>query len=223
MKRVLFGLILAAFAAQNSFATDSVRFMTARRIRIASEVVANRMLSRLPVPQYVLDHTKCVASLKVVKAGLIWGGEGSTGLVSCRLPDRTWSAPSFLNVGGVNFGFQIGLQFIESVVTFMNDTAQTILTRPTFQVGADLGVAAGPVGAGGGAAVIPNAALLTYSQTAGLYAGATIHGFVLAQGVQRNAEIYGAGVHVSEILRTPGKKAPQAIQPFVEVLERYVP
>lgn len=164
-----------------------------------------------------------MASLKVVKVGLIWGGEGSTGLVSCRTTNNSWSAPSFLNVGGVTFGLQIGIQFLESVVLFMNDHSVEMLNHPTVQIGTDLSYAAGPYGQGSGMGVLPNASVLTYDQAVGLYAGATINGFILSHGLERNWEVYGSNVTPKEILHLEGKTGPKAIQPFVEVLEKYAP
>jgi len=192
-----------------------------RRVRIASEVVTNRMESPRPIPDSVVAATKCVASLKVVKVGFMWGGEGSTGLVSCRTPEG-WSAPSFFNVGGVNFGIQIGVQFIESVLTFMTNHAREILERGTFEIGADLSFAAGPVGTGGGVGVIPEAHILNYQKTVGLYAGATVGGFILTHDPRRNEAAYGTNIAPYEILATPGATAPQLVQPFVEVLERHL-
>lgn len=197
---------------------------TLRRIRIATEVVENRMSSDRPVPTWVLRSTKCLASLKVIKVGLIWGGEGSTGLVSCRLPDGSgWSTPSFFNVGGVNFGLQIGVQFLESVVLFMTDQSKDILMRPTFKVGVDLSFAAGPLGEGGGSGVLPNAQVLTYDRAVGLYVGATIEGFVLSHGVKRNREVYGSDIAVRDILSTPGKSGPVEIQEFIDTLDLWAP
>src|SRR4051812_28352378 len=74
------------------------------RVKSASQIIVNRQTSALTIPRWVIDQTKCVASLKVVKAGLIWGGQGSTGLVSCRTKHGRWSAPSFFSVDGVSFG-----------------------------------------------------------------------------------------------------------------------
>lgn len=212
-------LAATAAAAAPAWAADSIQ----RRVEVASDVVVNRQTSRFAVPDWVMEHARCVASLKVVKVGFIWGGEGSTGLVSCRMPDGSWSAPSFFNVGGVNFGIQIGVQFIESVLVFVTDEGREILNRASFQIGADISFAAGPIGGGGGAGQMPDASILSYQFTQGLYAGATVNGFILSHGPERNGAVYGDDVTPSEILDMPGAEAPQQVQKFVQTLTRYMP
>lgn len=192
-------------------------------VQYAKEVVVNRMTSAHPVPSYVMDRTKCIAALRVVKAGFIWGGQGSTGLVSCRTEKDGWSAPSFFQVSGVNFGLQIGVQFLESVLTFMTDTAREILLRPTFQLGADLSFAAGPVGEGGGVGAIPNAHVLSYQRAVGLYAGATVNGFIVSHLHGYNSRVYGANTAPKAIFELPGQDAPAVVQPFVTAVIKYFP
>ncbi len=194
-----------------------------KRVRVASEVVVNRQTSAKPIPPYVLAATKCAASLKIVKAGLIWGGEGSTGLVSCRTDKNQWSAPSFFTVDGVNFGFQIGVQFLESVMLFITDEARKILEHGTFQMGADLSVAAGPVGGGGGIGEIPNAQVLTYDRAVGLYAGVTIKGVYVGHDKSRNAEVYGEEKTPADILALDGSQAPNSVQPLLSTYRQYLP
>ena len=78
-------------------------FNIERRVGISRQVLVERMMSRNPIPRYLLDQAQCIGVMRNVKAGFIFGGEGSTGLVSCRL-NGGWSAPSFINSGGVSFG-----------------------------------------------------------------------------------------------------------------------
>ncbi len=191
-----------------------------RRVAISSEVLSDRMASMQPIPSYVIQNARCIASMRVVKAGFIFGGEGSTGLVSCRTA-QGWSEPAFLNVGGATFGLQIGVQVMDTVLVFVTDYARQILTRPTFQLGTDVSVAAGPLGEGAGAGWVPTAHVLSYSHAGGLYAGITVNGTVLAQGPERNAAVYGPYAQPAAILNTPGFQAPQVVQPFVNTVEQY--
>lgn len=194
-----------------------------RRVQVASNVIESRMLSQSPVPQYILDGSKCIASIRIVKAGFIWGGEASTGLVSCRLSNGEWSAPAFLNVGGVNWGLQIGLQFVDSVLTFMNDGARRlILNGGNIQLGVNASFAAGPLGQGAGAGVSTQAAILNYQKASGLYVGLSLNGLGLTAGVARNRMVYGDAFSQTAILSSPGEYAPAVVQPFVRTLKAYV-
>lgn len=202
-------------------AEDFDRNATDRRVRIAAEVIQSRQESLFPISENAQKAARCVGSLKVVKAGFIWGGEGSTGLISCRVGNE-WSAPSFFNTGGVSFGFQIGVQFIESVMLFITPHSQDIVEHGSFQVGVDLSVAAGPVGGGASGGVLPNAAILTYDRSVGLFAGASINGFVIEPGVERNHEIYGEEATAASILSTPASHAPSRVDPFLVALHTYI-
>ncbi|MCB0417468.1 MAG: lipid-binding SYLF domain-containing protein [Bdellovibrionaceae bacterium] len=213
-------LVLGALFAQTAVARPETP--VERRVRVASEVVTHRMLSQFPVPQYIIDASLCAVSLKVVKAGLIWGGQGSTGLATCKV-NGEWGAPSFFSIDGVTFGLQIGVQFLESVLLFMTPYGREILQHPTFELGVDLSFAAGPLGGGQGTGVIPNAHVLTYSRTQGLYAGATVNGFVLTHNPRFNGSVYGEGVSPIEVLGTPGSDAPPAVSPFVETMQHRMP
>ena len=65
---------------------------------------------------------------------------------------------------------------------------------------ADLSAAAGPVGRTASGAVIPTAAVYTYSKSKGLFAGVSLEGAVI--GTQRNSNFryYGQPVRADEIL-----------------------
>ncbi len=211
-------LLIAAstLISHGSFAESS----NEKWVRYGVQVIENRMESDKPIPSYVLDQAKCIASMKVVKAGLIWGGKGSTGMVSCKTPADEWSAPSFFTVGGVNFGLQIGIQWFESVLVFIANDSKQILERASAKIGVDLSWAAGPEGEGSGSGELPDAHVLSYSRSRGLYAGATVEGLVLSHARKRNREVYGT-MTPREILNSRGSEAPAIVTPFVEVLDQY--
>jgi hypothetical protein len=79
------------------------------------------------------------------KLAFIFGGSYGRGLATCRTA-HGWSAPMFLAVGGGSVGFRIGGSFTDGVLLFMNDHALQSLLNDTFKIGADVTVAAGPVG-----------------------------------------------------------------------------
>lgn len=194
----------------------------ARRVRVGTDVLVTRQESIRPIPDLVFRGAKCVASVRVIKGGFIFGGEGSVGLASCRLPRGGWSAPAFINAGGVSFGLQIGGQIAETVLVFMSEYSRQVLAHGTVKLGADLSAAAGPVGQGGGVGVIPNAEVLTYTRSAGLFAGLTIDGAILTHAPQLNAEAYGR-LTPAEILSMPAAQGPAIVQPFTRVLTQFAP
>lgn len=223
MKRIKFSAIVLSATLTLASSVPAFARDVPGRLQSGSEIIVDRMTGSDLIPAWVLKGTKCVATLKVVKLGLWWGGQGSTGLVSCRTASNEWSEPSFFSVDGVSFGLQIGVQFLQSVILFQTDFAREILNHPSFQIGADVSAAAGPVGGGEGVGVMPNANLLTYDRSFGLYVGATVNGFILAHQPALNEEVYGAAATPQVLLTTPGTKGPEIVQPFVATMNKYLP
>lgn len=59
------------------------------------------------IPKAVLQQAKGLAIFSVVKAGFVWSGKAGSGVVTARLSDGSWSAPSCIATGGVGFGLQV--------------------------------------------------------------------------------------------------------------------
>ena len=57
-----------------------------------------------------------------------------------------WSTPAFLTINGGSIGAQIGVQAIDLVLVINNQRGLEQLVKNQFKLGADAGVAAGPVG-----------------------------------------------------------------------------
>ena len=215
---------LIALLALPAFADSAgdQRGIAENRVRYANEVIRNRMNSWLPIPNLVIRNTKCLAALRVVKAGFAWGGQGSTGLVSCR-NNGQWSPPSYFTVDGVSFGFQIGVQFLESILSFMTVKGHDLLKHINVKIGSDLSFAAGPVGQGSDVGILPDAAVLSFDKAYGLFAGSTVNGFVLAHNRRLNASVYGEGVTPAMILSGSHGPVPEVVDPFLATLEQYFP
>lgn len=64
------------------------------------------------IPKAVLQQAKGLAIFSVVKAGFVWSGKAGSGVVTARLSDGSWSAPSCIATGGVGFGLQVSQNLI---------------------------------------------------------------------------------------------------------------
>jgi len=152
------------------------------------------------IPEAVLRDAKGLAILTVLKAGFIFSGEGGWGVVVART-DHGWSGPSAIGTGGVGFGFQIGGQVTEFVIVLNTPEAVDAFARDAnIKLGADLSVAAGPVGRDLAAGVMPMAAVYTYSRTQGLFAGVSLEGTIIATRDGANEKYYGRAVTSKDIL-----------------------
>jgi lipid-binding SYLF domain-containing protein len=173
------------------------------------------------IPRAVLKDAKGLAVLTVLKAGFIFSGQGGWGVVVAKTP-KGWSGPSGIGTGGAGFGLQVGAQVTEFVLVLNTPEAVDAFARgANVSLGADISVAAGPVGRDLAASVMPVAAVYTYSRAQGLFAGVSLEGTVIATRDDANKEYYGKPVTAKEILA--GQVHPPAgAAKLRQALESYV-
>jgi SH3 domain-containing YSC84-like protein 1 len=172
------------------------------------------------IPRAVMKDAKGLAILTVVKAGFIFSGRGGSGIVIARTR-KGWSAPSAIGTGGAGFGLQIGAEVSEFVIVLnTNEAVRAFSQGGNVQLGADLSVAAGPVGRTAEAGVTPMAAVYTYSRSQGIFAGVSLEGTVVATRDEANAKYYHKAVSARDILSGQVKAPPEA-KALQAVLNRY--
>jgi hypothetical protein len=94
----------------------------------------------------LVDKAQAIAVFPgVLKAAFIFGGREGKGVISRRTA-QGWTTPAFFNLGGGSFGAQIGADKTDYVLLIMNDKGLNGLLGDKFQIGGEVGVAAGPVG-----------------------------------------------------------------------------
>ena len=192
-------------------------------------------LDGVRIPGRLLEKAKGVAVLTVAKGGLGFAGfEFGPGLVVARLPDdRGWSPPSAIGSAGVSWGALVGAQISDLVFLLMTDKAVDVMStdNQSFQLGADIAVAVGPLGrsveadlgassghadSGGGVALAP---IYAYSLSKGLYAGASLDGKVMVTRHRVNEKFYGYNVRARDLLNGE-VPTPPAAQPLYDALKR---
>lgn len=146
-----------------------------------------------------VPNAKAVMVVPVlVKAGLIVGGSGGHGALLWRNSSSgEWSHPAFYFLGAVTFGLQIGGEKAQVVLMAMTDKGKDAFLSREFKLGADVSVAAGPVGAG---AQVATADVLAFSRAKGLFGGVTVEGAVIEPRDSWNNAYYGREVRPIEIL-----------------------
>jgi lipid-binding SYLF domain-containing protein len=172
------------------------------------------------IPPSVLRQARGLAIMTVAKAGFIFSARGGSGIVVAR-KGKGWSPPSALGTGGAGFGLQIGAEVTEFVIVLNTENAVKAFSQGgNVSLGAQLSVAAGPVGRTAEASVMPQAAVYTYSRSQGIFAGVSLQGTVIGSRDEANASYYGRSVTPSEILS--GRiKAPKGAQTLIKTLSRY--
>ena len=223
MRRIMIVMSLAAVALAPLRAAVS----TAEKRRIEDAATVLTEISAVPekgVPQDLWNKAACVMvvpSLK--KAAFVFGGEYGKGLMSCR-HGNDWSAPLFMRLEKGSWGLQIGAQTIDLVLLVMNKSGAERLLANKVSLGAELSVAAGPVGRDARAATDANvtAEILSYSRTQGLFAGINLSGGVLRGDTDDNKDLYGVNVNAREVLLGDTVPMPVVAEPLLKALRKGV-
>jgi len=154
------------------------------------------------------------------KGAIGLGGSYGEGVVLRHDPATgKWYGPSFMNISGMSFGLQLGVQSTALLLVISNKAGMEHFYGDTVKLGADVSVAAGPVGRSAAAATDANlkASIYSYSISKGLFAGASLGGSVMATDEEANSSYWGAGNYDSrEILLKPATK--NDVQPLLSSL-----
>jgi lipid-binding SYLF domain-containing protein len=173
------------------------------------------------IPKELIDKAQAIAVFPgVLKAAFIFGGREGKGVISRRTAGG-WTTPAFFNLGGGSFGAQIGADKTDYVLLVMNERGLNGLSSDKFEIGGEVGVAAGPVGREASAATDAQlkAEILTYSRSKGLFAGVALKGTAITPDNNLNEAFYG--FKARDVLNGVAGSAPASVSIFPETLSRY--
>lgn len=146
------------------------------------------------IPDKLLDEARAIVVVPdTLKIGLVFGARRGHGLVSVKSPDGSWSNPSFVKLTGGSVGFQAGVQSADVVMVFRGERGLDSIVNGKITLGADAGVAAGPVGRNASASTDGQlkAEIWSWSRARGLFAGVALDGAVLSIDDAANEAVYG--------------------------------
>jgi lipid-binding SYLF domain-containing protein len=215
-------LLLAATLAAGPAAAQS---REANTIDLSRQVLTElQAIPDLRVPDWLLQRAEGIAILpQVVKAGVIFGGRGGTGVLLVRQPDGRWSNPLFIGIGAGSFGWQFGVQATDMVFVFTTRRSIEGVTGGKLTFGGDAAAVAGPVGRSATAAtdLTLGAEIYSYSRSQGLFAGVSLEGTYLFPRRSANDRFYGrSGILPSDIVAPGAPPAPPPAPALVAEVER---
>ncbi len=185
--------LLLAASVQSAFAGVREDERARNALRVITDIQA---IPENAIPDKLLDEAKAIVIVPdTIKAGLVIGGRRGHGLMAVKLPDGTWSSPSFVTLTGGSIGFQAGVQSSDVVLVFRSDRGVDSIVNGKFTLGADAAVAAGPVGRNAATATDGQfkAEIWSWSRARGLFAGVALDGAVLSIDDASNQAAYGSG------------------------------
>jgi len=156
----------------------------------------------------------CVAVVPGFKKGAAVVGFGyGRGFLSCRRGDE-WSAPGAVTLETGSLGVQVGGEAIDIVVLFLDAGLRQKLLSGRFAVGTDASAAWGN---GKSAHEDPNAKVVFFGHTKGMFAGFGLDGASLSVDDSSNKSLYGKSITNREVVEG-GAETPAAAQPLTATL-----
>jgi len=217
---VLVAALAGAFIAGPALAGPTEDARAQNAVRVLNEIQA---IPESGIPDKLLDEAHAIVVIPdTIKAGLIIGGRRGHGLMSVKTADGTWSSPAFVKITGGSIGFQAGVQSSDVVLVFRNQRSLESIVNGKFTLGADAGVAAGPVGRNAAALTDGQlkAEIWSWSRARGLFAGVALDGAVLQIDDDANIAVYGSTTTPRAILENrPGRPPSNAVVDFRDRLE----
>jgi lipid-binding SYLF domain-containing protein len=180
-------------------------------IRVLEEMTGEADKS---IPVNLLEDCAGIAILPdVIKAAFIIGGRHGKGVLMIRAEGGGWSNPVFVDLKAGSAGWQAGVQSTDLILVFKTPRSVEKITRGKFTLGADVGIAAGPLGRSAEASTDTElkAEILSYARSRGLYAGLSFQGASISIDDKANANFYGTkGIEAERILEEKGLPCPEA-------------
>ena len=156
----------------------------------------------------------------MLKAGFVFGGEYGEGLILQRKNGK-WYGPSFYNMSGGSFGFQVGMQQVSLLLAVINKKGVDAFLHSRTKLGGDIGIA---VGSGRRAEAATDAraraSIYSYSMSKGLFAGLSLDGSVISISVKRNKEYWGKKIAAIDALEIPATD--KRIQPLIKAIDELI-
>jgi SH3 domain-containing YSC84-like protein 1 len=229
MKNFFTLLIAMFFLATTASAGSKETRKVEERLKDSGVVMSEILSMPDSIPQSVLDRTKCVVVVPSVrKAAFIVGASYGRGAMVCRTGNDftgAWGAPSMTAVEGASFGLQAGAEATDFVFLIMNEHGASSLLHSKVKLGAEIAVAAGPVGRNAQADTdaYMRAEILTYSRARGIFAGISLDGSTLRPDDDANADLYGERIGARKIVLGPGPQTPEAARQLIALLDKASP
>ena len=128
--------------------------------------------------------------------------------------------PLFVEMMGLSYGLQIGLQNISLVLVVATKKASKACRRGGITLGGNISLAAGPVGrsAEAGTDIQLKAAMYSYSMSRGVFAGASLEGSTINNNASANRVYWDGDMTPRQMLNQEAKG--EAIQALLDELNR---
>ncbi|MGD9056605.1 MAG: lipid-binding SYLF domain-containing protein [Desulfobacterales bacterium] len=206
----------AAYAAE-----ENVPNLIVDKSRIVVEELLLKRYSDEELPRDMVRQCSGLAIFPgMLKGAFFIGGSYGKGVV-LRQQDGQWSGPAFISIGAGSLGIQFGGQSVDLILVVMGEEAMNFFLSSKFKLGADVAVAAGPVGAQASAAseITLKGGIYSYSRSKGAFIGISLEGAGIASKEEFNKAYYKTTDNAQVIL-SGEVKPPEGGQRLISALQR---
>ena len=229
MRRIIrvFPAFLVLFLAFPSVSSNAASEEVGK-VESANDVMSKIMeIPESAIPPALLANAQGIAIVPgVIKVGFVLGGQYGRGVLVVRGKGGAWSNPVFVTLMSGSIGWQIGAESTDFVIVFKTPRSIEGIMKGKYTLGADAGVAAGPVGRRAKAStdIELKAEIYSYSRSRGLFAGISLEGSSLQIDDKGDAAYYDKeDVRPSEILSGKEIKTPASAEKLLKTLDKYAP
>lgn len=200
----------------------------------------NNTKAIMEIPPKVIAQATGLAIFTVFRTGFHISGSGGAGILIARMPDGSesspspycpnkqlivlcaigWGPPSGILMHTLGLGFLIGIDVYDTVLVLRTPAALNAFAHPKVSLGAELSVAAGPVGQGGAidVGVTDGSPAWVYTKSKGFYAGIAMDGTVVVERKDENERFYGRKITAAELIQG-GARRPPSTDGLVRMIE----
>jgi len=187
--------------------------------RVFKEIMDN---SAQAIPSQLLEESEGIVIIPdLIKVGFGIGGKAGRGVLVIRNNNGQWSSPVFISLIGGSIGWQVGAQSSDIILVFKTRQSVERVVAGKFTLGADVGVAAGPVGGNLKADLEFKSEIYSYSRSRGLFAGLALDGSILEIDHVANEGLYKEKVSVADIFLGNTKSSSAEVRKFKRVLHKH--
>jgi lipid-binding SYLF domain-containing protein len=225
MKRIVAGSLVWTVLALGGVISAGAETQTEGELIVEkSRIVIEEMIINKYNEDVPLDLVKRSSGLAIIpgliKGGFFVGGSYGQGLV-VSYKQGEWTGPAFISTGAGSFGLQFGAESIDLILVIIGENAMDSFMRSKFKLGADVAVAAGPVGAQATAAteILLKGGIYSYSRAKGLFIGISLEGAGIASQEDLNKAYWGT-TDDSKVILSGSVRPPASGQRLIESLKQ---
>ena len=203
LKFILF--LIFTFSYSNFSFSENDKKVTAVELIHSSEnslkkLISNSELTHLT--EYLKNSRAILIFPELYEGGLIFGAKGGNGILIIRRNAEDFSGPFFYSIGGLSFGFQVGMKSAQVAMTIMTNRGLNSILKERVKLGVDVDTAIINSGIGYSAeSTLRLADIYSFSDNSGLFVGGSLEGTYLQPRNDLNKIIHGKEFTSEEILK----------------------